>query len=137
MTKQLWINLAVRDLKKSQQFFINLGIAKATGHGNTATMAGLVFGEQKVAVMLIEEKAFKEVIRNTVTDTHLSNEAIFSFDAESCEEVDEIAKKVTANGGNVFAPPAKIQGWMYGCAFTDLDGHRWNALYMDMSKMPK
>lgn len=27
--------------------------------------------------------------------------------------------------------------WMYGAGFTDLDGHRWNVLYMDMSKMPK
>jgi hypothetical protein len=24
-----------------------------------------------------------------------------------------------------------------GCSFSDLDGHRWNALYMDMSKMPE
>jgi predicted lactoylglutathione lyase len=26
---------------------------------------------------------------------------------------------------------------MYGCVFADLDGHRWNVLYMDMSKMPQ
>ena len=24
---------------------------------------------------------------------------------------------------------------MYGCGFCDLDGHRWNILYMDMSMM--
>ena len=34
------------------------------------------------------------------------------------------------------ASPAESQGWMYGCAFADPDGHRWNVLYMDMSKMP-
>jgi len=61
---------------------------------------------------------------------------LISIDAESREEVDEWAKKVTAAGGNVFAQPAENQGWMYGCAFADLDGHRWNVLYMDMSKMP-
>jgi len=26
---------------------------------------------------------------------------------------------------------------MYGFAFADLDGHRWNQVYMDFSKMPK
>ncbi|MDF2859634.1 MAG: hypothetical protein K0Q87_5485, partial [Neobacillus sp.] len=28
-------------------------------------------------------------------------------------------------------------GWMYGCGVADPDGHRWNVLFMDMSKMPK
>ena len=39
-------------------------------------------------------------------------------------------------GGDVFAPPADNQGWMYGFAFKDPDGHRWNQLYMDRSKRP-
>ena len=30
-----------------------------------------------------------------------------------------------------------LLGWMYGFGFCDIDGHRWNVLYMDMSKMPK
>jgi predicted lactoylglutathione lyase len=30
---------------------------------------------------------------------------------------------------------AENQGWMYGCSFSDLDGHRWNILYMDYSKL--
>jgi predicted lactoylglutathione lyase len=62
---------------------------------------------------------------------------LFSFDAESREEVDEMAKKVKAAGGTLYAEPAENQGWMYGFAFVDPDGHRWNMLYMDMSKMPK
>ena len=62
---------------------------------------------------------------------------MISFDAESREEVDEMARKVFEAGGNIFGEPAEIQGWMYGFAFTDLDGHRWNQLYMDFSKMPQ
>jgi predicted lactoylglutathione lyase len=26
---------------------------------------------------------------------------------------------------------------MYGCGFADPDGHRWNVLFRDMSKLPK
>ena len=62
---------------------------------------------------------------------------MISFDAESPEEVDETARKVFDSGGKIFSEPAEIQGWMYGFAFADLDGHRWNQIYMDYSKMPK
>jgi predicted lactoylglutathione lyase len=26
---------------------------------------------------------------------------------------------------------------MYGCGIIDPDGHRWNALYMDFTRMPR
>jgi predicted lactoylglutathione lyase len=35
----------------------------------------------------------------------------------------------------LFAKPAENQGWMYGCGFFDLDGHRWNILFMDYDKL--
>jgi hypothetical protein len=62
---------------------------------------------------------------------------LLSIDAESKAEVDELTKKATKAGGTVFGEPAEHQGWRYGCGFTDLDGHRWNVLYMGMSKMSK
>jgi predicted lactoylglutathione lyase len=46
-------------------------------------------------------------------------------------------KKAVNAGGTVFSESEEKDGWMYGCGFADLDGHRWNVLYMDMSKMPK
>jgi predicted lactoylglutathione lyase len=60
---------------------------------------------------------------------------LISFDAESPAEVDEIAQKVTAAGGVIYAQPGESEGWMYACGFCDPDGHRWNPLFMDMSKM--
>jgi hypothetical protein len=87
--------------------------------------------------MLFEEQVFKSFTQHTVADTKQGNEVLFSIGAESREEVDEIAKKATEAGGIVFAKPGEKDGWLYGCGFADLDGHRWNILYMDMSKMPK
>ena len=60
---------------------------------------------------------------------------LISIDAETKEEVNEMATKVVNAGGNVFSKPSEIQGWMYGCAFADIDGHRWNILYMDINKL--
>jgi hypothetical protein len=64
-------------------------------------------------------------------------EVLSSIGAESREEVDEMLRKAVDAGGTVFSESQEKDGWMYGCGFADLDGHRWNALFMDMSKMPK
>ncbi|MFC4476702.1 VOC family protein [Flavobacterium chungangensis] len=96
----------------------------------------MVVGEGHFVVMLFEEMLFSSFSQNSITDTKLSSEVLISIDAESREEVDELAEKVKEAGGNVFAPPAESQGWMYGCGFADLDGHRWNVLFMDFSKLP-
>ncbi|WP_225445545.1 VOC family protein [Paenibacillus arenosi] len=61
----------------------------------------------------------------------------FSLGAGSGDEVDTFIQKVEIAGGSIFSKPSETDGWMYGAAFADLDGHRWNLLYMDESKIPK
>ncbi|MEQ8523913.1 VOC family protein [Gracilimonas sp.] len=134
MTKELWLNLPVKKIPNSKAFFKTIGFS-FDEEREREDMAAMKVGEKKVPVMLITENTFKNVIQHNITDTSKSSEMMISFDAESREEVDEIAQKVEKAGGTVFSKPSEIQGWMYGCAFTDLDGHRWNVLYMDMSKM--
>jgi len=137
MTKEIWINLPVKDVAKSREFFSSLGFSFNTQHGNSDVSASLLVGSKNVVVMLFAEHVFKTFIRNEISDVAHANEVLLSIDAESKEEVDEMARKAEEAGGTVFGKPSEIQGWMYGCGFTDLDGHRWNVLHMDMSKMPK
>ena len=136
MTKEYWINLPIKDLKRSKKFFNEIGFSFKTER-ETDTMTALVVGKAAMPIMLFEEKVFENVVQNKVSNTSEGTEMIISFDAETEKEVDEMAKKVTNAGGKIFSKPAVIQGWMYGFAFSDLDGHRWNMLYMDMEKMPK
>ena len=133
MTKQIWLNLPVKDISRSKEFFTALGFTFKENRSNT-TMLAMMVGENDFPVMLFEASVFKGVVQNEITDTIRSSELLISVDAESREEVDAFAQKVTDAGGDVFAKPAEIQGWMYGCAFADPDGHRWNVLYMDMEK---
>ncbi|MFN0083507.1 MAG: SRPBCC domain-containing protein [Ferruginibacter sp.] len=135
--KEIWINLPVKDLTKSKVFFKALGFTQNTTHGNTNENACFVVGEKNVAVMLFPEAVFKTFTRHEVSDTRMATEVLLSIDAETREEVDNLAASAAAAGGNVFGEPAEIRGWMYGCGFTDLDGHRWNVLHMDKSKMPQ
>lgn len=136
MTKDFWLNLPVKNLSKSKEFFTKIGFTINTDSpGNTATSAPLVIGSKNVIVMLFEESVFKGFTGNSLADTTKTTEVMMSIDAESREEVDQLAHKVTEAGGSLFGQPSEIHGCMYGCGFTDPDGHRWNVLYMDMSKM--
>lgn len=136
MTKDLWVNLPVKDVKKSKEFFTSIGFTPEESH-ETADMACVKVGEKNIAVLLFAEETLKGFMKNEISDTQAGSEMMISFDAESREEIDEMARKVFEAGGRIFAEPAEIQGWMYGFAFADLDGHRWNQIFMDFSKMPK
>ncbi|WP_316803222.1 VOC family protein [Pedobacter nototheniae] len=136
MTKSLWINLPVKDVNKSKVFFTQLGFKLNLQYGSREDSACFLVGESNFVVMLFEENLFTSLINADVPDPKSGSEVMFSIDAESPEEVNEIAKKVTDAGGTIFSEPQENQGWMYGCAFQDLDGHRWNVLHMDMTKMP-
>lgn len=137
MTKEIWINLPVKNVKRSKEFFTAIGFRLNTQYGNSDTSASLIVGSKNVVVMLFEDATFEGFTSSKVADTKQFAEVLFSIDAESREEVDELAKKAAAAGGVVFGQPGEKDGWMYGCAFSDPDGHRWNVLYMDMSKMPR
>ena len=137
MSKNLWLNLPVKDLAKSRAFFTALGFPINDQHGQP-NLVSLRVGDNGVIVNLFPEATFKGFCGGAgVSDAASVAEVMLSLGADTREEVDAIAAKAKAAGGQVFGPPADVQGWMYGCGFSDLDGHRWNVLHMDMSKMPK
>ncbi len=136
MIKEVWLNLPVKDVNVSKKFFSAIGFS-FNDKNPDPNSAALVVGSKGTIVMLFPETMFKNFTQNNVADTKQGNEILISFDAESKQEVDDLADKVSKAGGNVFAKPTEIQGWMYGCGFADPDGHRWNILFMDKSKMPK
>ena len=137
MPKQFWLNLPVKNIEKSKAFFTALGFKFNATHGNTPSSACLMMGEKDVAVMLFDEPSFKQCIGDAAWDLSQSSEVLLSIDAQSKEEVDQMVEKAIAAGGSSNHKPKEMTGWMYGCLFTDIDGHKWNVLYMDMSKMGK
>ncbi len=134
--KQFWINLPVKDVQRSKEFFTRLGFKFNTRYGDQPNSASLLLGDKDVVVMLFDEPTFKG-FTNTEIAAQKQTEVLLSVDAQSKEEVDEMAKKAVEAGGASDHKPSEMKGWMYGCVFSDLDGHRWNVLHMDMDKMPK
>ena len=136
MTKEIWINLPVKNINKSKEFFEKLGFSFNSQYNNSDESACLVIGEKDVVVMLFTEAAFENFTGNKIFDSNQGTEVLFSIGAESREEVDEMSELVVKAGGKIYAEAGDTDGWMYGFGFADLDGHRWNMLYMDVTKMP-
>jgi predicted lactoylglutathione lyase len=131
LPQDYWINLPVKNLKKSKEFFEKIGFSANENYVNNTNNVQLIIGKKEVYIMLFENPVFESFVKTNATNTEKSSEVLFSIGVETKEEVDEIFKKVLANGGKSFADPEEVDG-MYGFGFCDLDGHRWNILYMDM-----
>lgn len=137
MAQDIWLNLPVKDLANSVKFFTKMGLARNPGPGNSENSASFTIGEKKVVLMLFSQEVFSGFTNNALSDTAKGTEVLFSLGATSRDEVNDMANRAKAAGGTVFAEPRESNGFMYGCGFCDPDGHRWNVLFMDASKLPK
>jgi predicted lactoylglutathione lyase len=137
MAQDIWLNLPVKDLARSVTFFIAMGFARNPGPGNSEQSASFTIGEKKVVLMLFAEEVFAGFTMHALSNTSKGVEVLFSLGADSREQVDDMANRARSAGGTVFSEARESNGFMYGCGFCDPDGHRWNVLFMDASKMPR
>ena len=135
MSRDLWLNLPVREPERAKEFYTQLGFRLNENYVSQDGSFSLIVGDNQVVLMLFPEPTFQGFTRNAVANSKQGTEVLFSLGANSKEEVDELALKAERAGGTVFSKPGGNGDWMYGCGFADPDGHRWNALYMDMNKM--
>lgn len=127
MSRELFVNLPVRDLQKSMEFFSALGFAFNPQF--TDDKAACMVLSDKAYVMLLSEPFFRSFTKNELCDTSRSTEALFALSCTSKSEVDELVRKAIDAGGR-HAMDAKDHGFMYGWSFYDLDGHHWEVLWM-------
>jgi predicted lactoylglutathione lyase len=133
MTTQIYVNLPVKNLKSSMEFFTKLGFGFDPQHtGGDA--ACLVIGEN-IFVMLIQEAKFRTFTPNAVCDTNRFTEALVCITAESRDRVDEIVRSAVRGGGMIFKAP-EDHGFMYGHGFQDLDGHIWEVITTEPAPKP-
>jgi uncharacterized protein len=134
MSKQIFINLPVKDLNKSVAFFTELGFTFNPQF--TDENATCMIISDNIFVMLLVENFFRTFITSDITDAQKNTEVILSISADSRKEVDEIVDKAIAAGGS-FSKDPQDHGWMYNRNFRDLDGHYWEFAYIDASAIPQ
>ena len=134
MATKIFVNLAVKDLQKSIEFFTHLGFTFNPQFTDESATC-MIIGENIYAMLLVESR-FKDFTKKELCDATKSTEVLIAIDADSRESVDELVRKAVEAGGSVYADKMDY-GWMYGHSFADLDGHQWEVMYMDEAAMPE
>jgi hypothetical protein len=130
MATKIFVNLAVKDLNKSIEFFTKLGFT--FNQQFTDETATCMIVTDDIFVMLLTEEKFKTFTPNEICDAKKYTEVLVALSLESRAGVDEMVRKAVAAGGATYNEP-QDHGFMYGHGFQDLDGHIWELIYMEPS----
>lgn len=133
MVKQIFVNLPIKDLEKTKQFWIKLGFSFNPQFTDDKA-AALVLGEN-IFSMLITEPFYKTFIKKEIADSSKVSEVITAIGVESREKVDEIVEKAFEAGATNYKETDDY-GWMYNRGFQDPDGHLWEVVYINESQIP-
>ncbi len=134
MSKMVFINLPVSDLKRSMVFYDALGFTNNPQFTDD-TAACMVWSESVFLMILTHEK-FDGFTKRPRPDAKATTGALYAISLDSRDEVDKIFTTAEKHGGSAYRDTEDM-GFMYTRTFADPDGHVWEPFYMDMSKMPK
>ena len=128
MTRQIYVNLPVKNLERTKAFFASLGFTFNAQFSNDNAACMVV--AENIHVMLLVENFFQTFTRKPIADASKSTEVLVCLSCDSRAQVDELVAKAVGAGGA--APnPVQDHGFMYGHGFEDPDGHVWELIYMD------
>ena len=133
MARQIFVNLPIRDMERSQAFFRALGFSFNPQFTNAQGACMVV--SDGIHVMLLVEPFFQTFTKKPVADARRSTEVLVCLSCESRSEVDALVKKALAAGGTAPNAP-QDHGFMYGHGFEDPDGHVWELAWMDPAAVP-
>jgi uncharacterized protein len=130
-----FINLPVRDLSRTTEFFSALGF-EFDPEFTDENATRMIISDDTSAMLVVEPFFQGFIAPQEIADTSKSREVIVGLSAESREQVDELTEKALAAGADELGEP-EDQGFMYMRGFRDLDGHQWSFIYMDLSAIPR
>ena len=134
MKKQIFINLAVKDLNKSMDFYTALGFSHNPQFSDDAGKC--MVWSQNIFVMLLTPEKFASFTAKPIADTQSNIAGLFSLSLESIDQMNTIMANGLQAGGK---EPSEMKdyGFMQQRTIEDFDGHTWELFYMDMAKIPK
>ena len=133
MAKQVFINLAVKDLQKSMDFYTALGFSNNPQFSDDAGKC-MVWSEN-IFVMIMTHDKFKTFATKPIADTKNNLAGLFSLSVDSIDEMNNIVTS-GINAGGIEPNEMRDYGFMQQRTIEDLDGHTWEIFYMDISKFP-
>lgn len=134
MATQIFVNLPVKDLARSKEFFTQLGYT--FNQQFTDEKAACMIISDTIYVMLLTEPFFSTFTKKDIADAHKTVECSIALSADSKDAVNEMVDKAVAAGATI-PNNASDYGFMYQHSFDDLDGHHWEYIWMDPNGVPQ
>lgn len=135
MSKQIFLNLPVKNLAASTDFYTKLGFSKNPQFSNED--ASCMVWSENIYIMLLTHEFYSKFTSKSIPDTTKTSSALISLIMDSKEAVEKFAQTAKANGGDYFvAEPNKGLDFMLCYEVSDLDGHTIEPTFMDLSKFP-
>ena len=131
MSKSLFVNLPIANLKKSVEFFTELGFTFNPQFTDEQSTCMIV--NDNIFIMLLEHAKFESFIEKKIAPKDTA-EAIFGLSCDSAEDVRTLCEKAFSLGARKVNEPEDI-GFMFSWGFEDLDGHIIEPFYMDQSHL--
>ncbi|MGB5026401.1 MAG: VOC family protein [Saprospiraceae bacterium] len=133
MAKQIFINLVVKDLQKSMDFYTALGFTNNPQFSDDKGKC-MVWSET-IFVMIMTTEKFSSFATKPLADTKANLAGIYALSLDSVDEMNTLMGKGLQAGGT---EPSELKdyGFMQQRTIEDLDGHTWEFFYMDLSKFP-
>ena len=128
MATKIFVNLPVKDLKKSMDFFTKLGFS-FNKQFTDKTAACMVISDDIYAMLLTYTK-FKEFTPKAIADANTTTEVLTAISVDSKDKVHQLVDTALKFGATE-TRPAEDYGFMFGRSFNDLDGHIWEVLWME------
>lgn len=134
MAKQIFINLPVKDLQKSMDFYTALGFSNNPQFSDD-TAKCMVWSEN-IFVMIMTHEKFAGFTKKPIADTKTNLAGLFSLSLNSIEEVNNVMTN-GLNAGGIEPNEMRDYGFMQQRTIEDFDGHTWEVFYMDITKFPQ
>lgn len=128
MSTKIFVNLPVRDLQASMEFFRNLDFSFNQQFTNHEAACMVVSSD--IYVMLLTHQKFAQFTPNKIAEAGKVTEVLLCLSCESRTGVDRFMKTALAYGAREVRP-AEDHGFMYSRSFADPDGHIWEMMWMD------
>lgn len=132
MSKMIFVNLPVTDLRASMAFYKALGFENKPQFTDD-TAACMVWSEA-IYVMLLTHDKWRTFTSRPIPSAG-SSEVMLALSCDDREAVDKLNDLAAANGGTADINPKQDLGFMYNRNLADLDGHVWEMMWMDPTAM--
>src|SRR5580704_3214375 len=129
MSKLIFVNLPVRDLKASTAFYIALG-ATLNPQFSGEKSSCMMFSDA-IGVMLLTHEHYSQFTKRPIGDARRESQALLALSVESRDAVNATLSQATAAGGRADPNEAQDHGFMFSRSVEDPDGDVWEIMWMD------